>query len=186
MRTLKPSAGETESQLAVTQELTTGGIESMLRVALATEDAAMRDYWTELEPRILQNLDLLSADQLSSILAVPHWQERISHAFEQLSPETQWRIDVLSPRSAIGRIWHAVRRRLASWSLPEGITLAEADAVIRAYRGRIAQTNNPLHSDGLIALMNEIIKERYQDLDEPTQRNIRFYFYERENLIGAG
>lgn len=164
-------------------ELTTEGIKSLLRVATATNDPVMQASWPEMEERIEQNLDLFSDGQLRQLLCIPHWQTMINQA--ELSPETQTRIDALRPRSAIGKLLHVVRSKFRSWSLPEGITLAEADSVIREYRARLAATKNPMRNDGYIALLNEIVAERFPDLDDATSRSIRFYFYNRENLIGA-
>ncbi len=168
-------------------ELTTEGIESLLRVATATADSVMNASWPEIEERIEQNLDLFSDEQIRRLFQIQHWQEMIQRVQPRLSPEIQDRIDALRPRSAIGRLLYSVRRKLASWGLPEGITLVEARSVIFAYRSRLAAIKHPMlhYYSEHIALMNEVVAERFPDMDEATSRKVRFYLYNQENLIGA-
>lgn len=165
-------------------ELTTDGIGSLLRVATATDDPVMQVSWLELEERIIQNLDLFSDDQIGRLLRIPHWQEVIKREQSRLSPEMRVRLDALQPRSTIGRLWHSFRRKLESWILLGGLTLADADEVLRVYRAKVTAAKHLMRGDGHIALMNEAIAARFPDLDE-AHRSVRFYFYERENLIGA-
>lgn len=166
-------------------ELTPEGIQNLFRVATGTEDSVMQSFWPDIEANVTQHLDLFSDDQLRTLLRIPYWENVINQAESSLSPETQTRIDALRPRSAIGKLLHAVCSKFRSWSLPAGITPAEANSVLREYHARVSASGSFLMPDERIAIMNEIVTERFPDLDEKTNRIVRFYFYHRENFIGA-
>ena len=95
------------------------------------------------------------------------------------------RLNALRPRSRIGSILHWVRTQVDSWGRPKPLTAADVISITREYHARVAAGEVPLMPNERIAIMNAVVEECFPDLDETTNRIVRFYFYHRENLIGA-
>lgn len=103
----------------------------------------------------------------------------LQRAQPHLPPEVVVRLDTLRPCSLIGGILRRVRKQFDSWGRPKPVTAADVVSITREYHARVAAGGVPLLPDERIVIMNALVEERFPDLDETTNRIVRFYFYHR-------